>query len=88
MQKVIKDSEMGTKGNVYNKSSQILSHADDIVTGRSTDVLKETMKELMKAARIMGLKINIQKTKYIEVKKKLIIICQNSKASNMKESMN
>ena len=69
MQKIIKDSEMETKGNVYNKSTQILSHANDIVTGRSTDVLKETMKELMKAAQVMGLKIHMQKIIYIEVRR-------------------
>jgi len=54
---------------LYNKRTQIVAHADGIVTGRSTDVLKETMKELMKAAQAMGLAINTQKTKYIEVRK-------------------
>jgi hypothetical protein len=69
MQKIIKDSEMETKGNVYNKSTQIRSHASDTVTGRSTDVLKETMKELMKAAQVMGLKIHTQKIIYIKVRR-------------------
>jgi hypothetical protein len=31
--------------------------------------MKETMKELMKAAQVMGLAINTQKTKYIAVTK-------------------
>jgi hypothetical protein len=69
MQKIIKDSEMETKGNIYNKRTQILSHANGIVTGRSTDILKETMKELMKAAQVMGLKIHVQKIIYIEVRR-------------------
>ena len=69
MQKLVKDSEIETKGTVYNKSTQTVAHASDIVTGRSTDVLKETMNELMKAAQVMGLTINRQKTKYIEVRK-------------------
>jgi len=60
---------MVTKGNVYNRSTKTLSHADDILTGRSTDVLKETMNELMKAAQVMRLTLNMQKTKYIEVRK-------------------
>lgn len=70
MQKVIKDSEIETKRNVYNKSTQIVAHADDLVTGRSTDVLKETMNELMKEIQVTGLTINMQKSKYIEVRKK------------------
>jgi hypothetical protein len=33
------------------------------------EAMKETMKIVMKAAWVMGLKINMQKTKYMEVKK-------------------
>jgi sorting nexin-29 len=65
LEKVVRDSEMETEGTVYIKNSQILAYADDIVIiGRSTDVLKETMKKLMKAAQVMGLIVNMQKTKY------------------------
>lgn len=49
LQKVIGDSEIETKGTIYNKSTKILAYADDIVSlERSTDALKETMKKLMK----------------------------------------
>jgi hypothetical protein len=34
------------------------------------EALKETMKKVMKAAWVMGLTINMQKTKYMEVTKK------------------
>jgi sorting nexin-29 len=38
LEKVVRDSEIETKGTTYNKSTQILAYADDIViVGRSTD---------------------------------------------------
>jgi len=71
LEKVIKDSEIETKGTTYNKSSQTLAYTDDIVTGgRSIEALKETMKKSTKTAQVMGLTINMQKTKYMEVTKK------------------
>ena len=40
------------------------------------EALKEKMKKLMKAAWVIGLTINMQKTKYMEVtKKKLMLKC-------------
>jgi sorting nexin-29 len=64
LETVITDSEIETKGTIYNKSTQILAYADDIVVvGRSTYALKETMKKLMKAAQVIGLTVNMQKTK-------------------------
>jgi hypothetical protein len=71
LEKVVRDSEMETKGTIDNKSTQILAYAHDIViAGRSTDALKETMKNLMKAAQVTGLTVNMQKTKYIQVPKR------------------
>jgi hypothetical protein len=68
---VIRDSEIKTKGTIYNKSTQMLAYSDDIVTvGRSMEALKETMKKIMKSAWVIGLNINMQKTKYIAVTKK------------------
>jgi len=56
---------------MYNKSSQTLAYTNDIVTvGRSIEALKEIMKKSMKTAQVMGLTINMQKTKYMEVTKK------------------
>ena len=71
MKKVIRDSEIETKETIYNKSTQILAYADDTVTvGRSRDALKKTMKKLTKAEQVMGLTVNMQKTKYMEVTQK------------------
>jgi sorting nexin-29 len=75
-EKVVRDSEIETKGTIYNKSTQILTYADDVViVGRATDVLKETMKRLRKAAQVMGLTVNMQKAKYMEVTKRQILKC-------------
>ena len=68
---VIQDSEIETKGPIYNKSNQKLAYADYIVTvWRFTDAMKETMKKLMKAEQVLGLAVNMQKTKYMEVTQK------------------
>jgi hypothetical protein len=73
MQKIIKDSGIKSKGTVYNKSAQIRSHANDVViVGRSMDVLKETVNKLMKAKWVIGLTVNMQKTKHMEVTKQPI----------------
>jgi hypothetical protein len=71
LEKIIRDSEVETKGTVYNKSTQILAYTDDrVIVGRSIDTLEETVRNLMKASQVMGLTVNKQKTKYMEVKKK------------------
>jgi sorting nexin-29 len=71
LEKVIRNSEIETKGTTHNKSPQILAYTDDIVTvRRSTEALKETTKKSMKTAEVMGLTINTQKTKYMAVTKK------------------
>jgi hypothetical protein len=65
---VIRDLGKETK---YKKIIQILAYADDIVlVGRNIGVLKEAIKNLSKAAKEMGLTINLQKTKCMEVTKK------------------
>ena len=43
-----------------------------VIVGGSIVEMKETMKQLMKAAQVMG--INMQETKYIKIKKKQILI--------------
>jgi hypothetical protein len=71
LEKVIRDSGIETKGTIYNKTIQILAYADDIVlVGRNIGVLKEAIKNLSKSEKEMGLTINLQKTKYMEVTKK------------------
>jgi sorting nexin-29 len=75
LEKVIRDSGIETKGTIYNKTIQILAYADDIVlVGRNIGVLKEAIKNLSKPAKKMGLTINLQKTKYMEAKKKSQVI--------------
>jgi hypothetical protein len=57
---------------VYNKTIQILAYADNIVLiGRNTGVLIEAIINLSKAAEETGLIISLQKTKYMEVIKRL-----------------
>jgi hypothetical protein len=76
LETVIRESEIETKGTLYNKSTQIPSHTDDIlIVGRPMDVLKETIKKLVKGEWVMGLTINMQKTRYMEVTKQLILKC-------------
>jgi hypothetical protein len=71
LQKVIRDSEIGTKETICNKSTQILAYADDTVTvGRTIGALKKTMKKLRKAEQVMGLAVNMKKTKYVEITQK------------------
>jgi sorting nexin-29 len=71
LEKMIRDSGIETKGTVYNKTIQILAYADDIVlVERNIGVLKEAIKNLSKAAKELGLTINLQKNKYMEVTKK------------------
>ena len=70
MEKLIRDSEVETKGNVYNKSTQVLAYTDNtVMVGKSLDTLEETVRKLMKASQVMVLRINKQKTKYMEVRK-------------------
>jgi hypothetical protein len=56
------DSGLETKGTVYNKTMQIFVSLSDIVlVGRTTGVLKQTIINLRKAEKSMGLTINLQK---------------------------
>jgi hypothetical protein len=71
LKKVIRHSEIETKGKIY---TQTLVYADDIVlVGTSIDALKQTMKKLVKAGGVMGLIINMLKTECTEVTKKSAI---------------
>jgi hypothetical protein len=63
--KVIRDSQIETKGTVLIKVPRYL-----LTQMISTDALKETIKKLVKVARVMRLTINLPKTYYMEVTKK------------------
>jgi sorting nexin-29 len=55
LEKVIGDSSMETKGNMLNKSVQILAYADDVdIVGRTKNAVKKAYTTLLKAARRMG----------------------------------
>jgi hypothetical protein len=53
-------------GTIVNMTTQLLGYADDIaLMGRNPIALKEIFSELAKGAKILGLKINENKTKYL-----------------------
>jgi sorting nexin-29 len=66
LEKAVRYTETDAKGTVHNNTVQILAYANDVViVGRK----KEIMKKLMKAARVVGLTVNMQKAKYTQVTK-------------------
>ena len=67
LEKIIRDSNTHReKGCIYNKSTQILSYADDIdIIGRRREDVQNSFLEIEKAAEVMGLKVNASKTKYM-----------------------
>ena len=76
LEKVTMDTEVENKGSIFNKSTQILTDTDDtVIVERSIVELKETMKQLMKAAQVM--RLDMQKTNYIKSKKQLILNYKN-----------
>lgn len=64
--KVIRDSQIETKGTVLIKVSRYL-----LTQMISIDALKETIMKLMKVARVVRLAINLRKTYYMELTKKI-----------------
>jgi hypothetical protein len=56
------------KGTIFNRVTQCIAYADDIVLlGRSVNHLRETLEELKQGAKKVGLEINEDKTKYMIV---------------------
>jgi hypothetical protein len=54
------------KDTAFNRLTQCIAYADDIVlSGRSVNYLKETSEELKQGAKKVGLEINQDKTKYM-----------------------
>jgi hypothetical protein len=65
-----KKSGIETRGTIFHKSIQVLAFADDInISGRSLRVVKEAFLNLKKAAKEIGLTINGDKTKFMEITK-------------------
>ena len=55
-------------GHTGTKNVQILAYADDVaIVGRNKNALKDTLVNIKSEARKRGLRINENKTKYMEV---------------------
>lgn len=64
LEKSIRDSKVNTSGTLFNKSVQVLAYADDIdVAARNLAELTESVLNILKAAKNMGLEVNEDKTK-------------------------
>jgi hypothetical protein len=75
LERVIKDAKLDIRGNIYTRTVQIMVYADDLViVGRTIQVMKETFMALETSARKMGLVVNEEKTKFMEVGKKLTTV--------------
>jgi hypothetical protein len=66
LEEIIREASINQRGNIFYKSVQILTYADDIdITSRSSKSLQEATTALDSAARMMGLEINQPKIKYM-----------------------
>jgi sorting nexin-29 len=69
LEKVVRNAGIQTNGTIFYKSVQLLAYADDIdIIARSQTALKEAFLLLERAAGEMGLKINEEKTKYLNTR--------------------
>jgi hypothetical protein len=67
----IRISKVETKGTIFDKCSQIMSYADDVVImGRRLQDVKEVFTSLIEQADKMGLEINEKKTKFMTASRK------------------
>jgi hypothetical protein len=74
LEKVIRDAKLDIRGNIYTRIIQILAYADGLViVGRTIQAMKESFMALEAAARKMGLAVNEEKTKFMEVGKKITV---------------
>jgi hypothetical protein len=68
LEKVIRDSGIEKRGIIYYKSVYVVAYADGLdVIGRSEKDVKEAFIKLNNEAQKMGLNINEEKTKYMEI---------------------
>lgn len=66
LEKVIRDTQLKTKGTIFNQRVQVLAYADDIVIiTRAKRTLIQAIQSLEREAKKMGLIINETKTKYM-----------------------
>ena len=77
LEKIIRNAKLENKGTIYSKSIQILAYADDIdIVGRTINSVKEACLALSKAASNMELTINEEKTKFMQVTSKPLMISE------------
>jgi hypothetical protein len=63
---IVRRVNQQTTGTIYNKETQLLAYADDIdIVGRSQSAVRDAYLALEREATKVGLKINEQKTKYM-----------------------
>jgi sorting nexin-29 len=66
LEKVVRDSGINTNGTIFYKSVQLLAYADDIdIISRDINSLRQAFTSLDRAAKLIGLNINEDKTKYL-----------------------
>ncbi|MXP61705.1 hypothetical protein FD744_25325 [Pantoea sp. Taur] len=66
LEKAVRDAGLQTKGTIYNRMVQLLAFADDVdIVGRSLESVGEGLLALLEAAKVLGLEINSNKTKYM-----------------------
>jgi hypothetical protein len=58
------------RGNISTRTKQLCAYADDVIIARTQKALKETFVTLQKEAEKLGLVINTNKTKYIQLTRK------------------
>jgi hypothetical protein len=67
LEKAVREANLDIKGVILHKSVQILAYADDVIVARYENAVKDAFNRLEKASqKKMGLKINYDKTKYME----------------------
>jgi sorting nexin-29 len=75
LEKVIRDAKLDIRGNIYRRTVQILAYADDLViVGRTIQAMKKSFMVLETSVRKMGLAANEEKTKFIEVGRKITTV--------------
>lgn len=74
LESIIRNTEINRQGTLLNKSHQCLAYADDVVLiARKKDELKRIAKQLVLAAKEMGLEINESKSQYMKLENKKIM---------------